>query len=683
MQSFKVFVCLFAFIFLAQSVFAQSRNNRRNTSRSYIVYLEYQEGCLEEFEYKSSTGETYTTFHLPLSIEKRVIFDVNKPKSASQSTIDNTVSCADFVADERLVSDINRNRTKLYLVKRRGSGYERYSVVKAGFIHSTSDFIDYQERDFSFLYNFSQPSGSDTDLADRGSRSMIRFKGTQRSSDCAKKYIFHEVFNDAKPNDFVKIVLVHGLGVVEKEWPRKPPMTTKRTEKLIKANGKPISTYYRDFCKKMAENRPNDYDGDDKTIGGKKARTEWEKEGLGRIYLDLNSGLYIDRMTYTPATLDLAGYRYINGKQYELQPYTPPQAGNNVPPLNPQYPYNHTAPTPAPATACNVIYQVDKQIYFDLATNKPADGTCGGIIYSNGRRVGSLYNEDGTPIQPLAAPEDPNCFVFWSNNGYYVDSKTGLPANTTCKGKTYQNGQLVQTGYTGTPNTGADGNCTRVSSHGTHIVQRGETLYAISRKYGLSIAQLRAWNNLPGDEIYPCMALRTLALGAQPATYNYQSDILTRPPVPETRPVTTYNNTISVDHRGYHIVKPGETLFSISKQYGMSESRLKALNSLTHDYISPGEKLKVTEIKEQSVSDLIKEDEKDKDVTTYSYTTGQIFPGAKKAAPKTRIYKYTVEKGDTLSKIANRFGTTVVKIKEDNNLKSDLIRRGQVLDLNL
>ena len=47
-------------------------------------------------------------------------------------------------------------------------------------------------------------------------------------------------------------------------------------------------------------------------------------------------------------------------------------------------------------------------------------------------------------------------------------------------------------------------------------------------------------------------------------------------------------------------------------------------------------------------------------------------------APSTPL-KYKVKKGDTLSKIAKKHGTTVSKLKKLNNLKSDVIREGQVL----
>ena len=48
-------------------------------------------------------------------------------------------------------------------------------------------------------------------------------------------------------------------------------------------------------------------------------------------------------------------------------------------------------------------------------------------------------------------------------------------------------------------------------------------------------------------------------------------------------------------------------------------------------------------------------------------------------SPSASIRRYTVVVGDTLSKIALRFGTTVLAIQQANNLKSDLVKINQVL----
>lgn len=49
------------------------------------------------------------------------------------------------------------------------------------------------------------------------------------------------------------------------------------------------------------------------------------------------------------------------------------------------------------------------------------------------------------------------------------------------------------------------------------------------------------------------------------------------------------------------------------------------------------------------------------------------------AAAQTPRGTYTVQKGDTLSLVAQAFGTTVGKLKEMNNLHSDMLRVGQKL----
>jgi LysM repeat protein len=45
------------------------------------------------------------------------------------------------------------------------------------------------------------------------------------------------------------------------------------------------------------------------------------------------------------------------------------------------------------------------------------------------------------------------------------------------------------------------------------------------------------------------------------------------------------------------------------------------------------------------------------------------------------VRRYTVKKGDTLSRIASRNGTSVAALRRVNGIRGDLIRPGQVLKL--
>lgn len=94
-------------------------------------------------------------------------------------------------------------------------------------------------------------------------------------------------------------------------------------------------------------------------------------------------------------------------------------------------------------------------------------------------------------------------------------------------------------------------------------------------------------------------------------------------------------------------VQKGDTLWGISQNYGMNLKDLKKWNQLSSDLIFPGQKLNISSQEEKS-------EEK----------------------------QYTVQLGDTLSKIAKEFGVTVSDLQKRNNLKSDLIIAGQTIAIN-
>lgn len=95
-----------------------------------------------------------------------------------------------------------------------------------------------------------------------------------------------------------------------------------------------------------------------------------------------------------------------------------------------------------------------------------------------------------------------------------------------------------------------------------------------------------------------------------------------------------------------YIVQPGDSLFLIARRYNLSLYELRQANNIWHDYIVPGQILYIP--KAQS-------------------------------APPPQTSVYTVRPNDSLYLIAKKYGTTVEKIKTLNNLKSDIIYPGQQL----
>ena len=111
--------------------------------------------------------------------------------------------------------------------------------------------------------------------------------------------------------------------------------------------------------------------------------------------------------------------------------------------------------------------------------------------------------------------------------------------------------------------------CPPAKTAGNHIVQKGETLYRISKKYNVTVDQLCEWNNIRKEDGLPvCRELRVKA----PAASN------------GSQPVTD-NNGIA-QGKSEHIVRPGETVEAIARAYGYTVERFRQFNQ-----IQPGETL--------------------------------------------------------------------------------------------
>ena len=150
----------------------------------------------------------------------------------------------------------------------------------------------------------------------------------------------------------------------------------------------------------------------------------------------------------------------------------------------------------------------------------------------------------------------------------------------------------------------------------TYTVQSGDTLYGISKQFGVSVDEIKRLNNLTSNTITKGQTLK----------------------IP--------SNVTTIDY----IVKKGDSLYSIAKRYNTTVKDIVRLNNLTSNNLAVGQQL------------IIAID----DNTTPTPTT----------------YKdYVVQKGDSLWTIANKNNTTVDEIKRINNLTSNMLSIGQVLKL--
>lgn len=113
------------------------------------------------------------------------------------------------------------------------------------------------------------------------------------------------------------------------------------------------------------------------------------------------------------------------------------------------------------------------------------------------------------------------------------------------------------------------------STANVHIVKAGETLYSISKLYDLTVDDIRQMNRLSGDE---------LNIGQVLNLPNTQGNTATLPVEKNHAPADTATYQ-------WHVVRQGETLFALSRMYNREVSELQKWNSLTDNSLSIGDSL--------------------------------------------------------------------------------------------
>lgn len=200
-----------------------------------------------------------------------------------------------------------------------------------------------------------------------------------------------------------------------------------------------------------------------------------------------------------------------------------------------------------------------------------------------------------------------------------------------------------------------------------YTVQSGDSLWNISKKFGITVDELKQANNLTSN---------LLSIGQNLYIPSKETDVTT----------------------GEYVVKSGDTLYAIAQKYGTTVDNLKSINDLTTDSLAIGQILKVpTESngtdndtytvksgdtlygianKYNTTVDAIKDLN---NLTSNTLSIGQTLKIPSNSDSAVTTNTYTVVKGDTLYGIAQKFGTTVDELKTLNNLSSNALSIGKTL----
>jgi LysM repeat protein len=176
----------------------------------------------------------------------------------------------------------------------------------------------------------------------------------------------------------------------------------------------------------------------------------------------------------------------------------------------------------------------------------------------------------------------------------------------------------------------------------THIVQRGENLFRIALRYGVTVNALAAANGLSSTSIIYVGQRLIIPTGG-----SSDSPLPTPTSVPTSSPSS-----------GVHIVQRGENLFRIALRYGLTTQALAAANGIANpNRVYVGQRLVIP-------------------------GSGTSPAPAPSPDPTSSGQTYTVRRGDTLSAIALRYGVSMWALAQANGISNpSLIYVGQVLKI--
>ena len=180
-----------------------------------------------------------------------------------------------------------------------------------------------------------------------------------------------------------------------------------------------------------------------------------------------------------------------------------------------------------------------------------------------------------------------------------------------------------------------------------YVVQKGDNLSNIAKKFNVTLAELQDWNKL---------TTKSISLGAslQVVKNPIHNEVI-------AEPVERKNIAYSV--------QKGDNLGSIAKKFGASVEDLKQWNNLTSNAIAIGNSLIVA--KNEIVIDTNK-------VAIASFKKKEQYPST-----ASKESEYYVKKGDSLYSISKKYpGVTISDLKKWNNINGEELKPGMKLKIN-
>ena len=189
--------------------------------------------------------------------------------------------------------------------------------------------------------------------------------------------------------------------------------------------------------------------------------------------------------------------------------------------------------------------------------------------------TGSYTVVSGDGLYAIARKTGTNIQDLLSLNGLNLNSVIH-PGQVLQLSNAYESSSTEET-VTTTEETASSEETSTSGNAQMYYVHQGDTLYRIARNNGISLSTLLEWNNLSVDSpIHPGQGL-IVSYGSSSSTEEAEETAAS-----SESTETTYT------------VQPGDGLWRIAKNHGLTLDELKSMNQLTSNIIQPGQVLIVS-----------------------------------------------------------------------------------------
>ena len=182
-------------------------------------------------------------------------------------------------------------------------------------------------------------------------------------------------------------------------------------------------------------------------------------------------------------------------------------------------------------------------------------------------------------------------------------------------------------------------------------IKKGDSLSLIAKKHGTTMGIIKDINKLRSSKIRAGKHLLIPIAAKKPEAYSLSA----------VQRQQQHSNKKQKGNRFEYIVKSGDTLWDIARAHKLTHKKIARWNGMAPgDPLRPGQKL-VLWLKASSTA------------TSVAFTDAPV--------KHTSNIRYTIRKGDSLSRIASKFNVSVNELRKWNSLNKKYLQPGQTLRL--